>query len=117
MDFNFDNQPNPNNPALAQVIPGDLKSVSGGRRLKELGRYCPKCEAVTYINADTAGVCYEHQMLAFPCPTCGQSYKGESMRLKRGWIYESIDPSFNPQTAFLPAHHLPPSLQNERFVR
>lgn len=111
--------PNPSNPALASAIPGDLKTTSGGRRLKELGRYCRKCEKVTYIKADVVGVCYEHQMSAYPCPECENSYYGESVRPKRGWIYTPIceHSGFNPRDAFLPQWHKTPSLQNEKYIR
>lgn len=109
--------PNPSNPALAAAIPGDLKTTSGGRRLKELGRYCRKCEKVTYIKADIVGVCYEHQMRAFGCPECETPYQGENTGLKRGWIYEEILPGFNARNAFLPDWHRTPELQNEKYIR
>lgn len=114
-EFNFDSQPNPNNPRLAEFIPGDLKT-SSGRRVKQRAHVCNKCYHVTWRTFETKTEAAVDELCPEPCEACGESF-GDKDRLKKGWIYEPIDSSFNARAAFLPDHHKTPSLQNERFVR
>ena len=114
-EFNFDNQPNPNNPALAQFIPGELKT-SSGHRVKQRAHVCNKCYHVTWRTFDTRAEASIDELCPEPCEACGESF-GDKDRLKRGWIYEEMAPGFNARAAFLPDHHKTPSLQNEKYVR
>lgn len=102
----FDDQPNPGNPALASVIPGDLKTSSGGRNVKWRMRTCKNCQKVVSREFKNRAEAMRDERCPEPCPFCETPFSGVR-GLKRGWIYEPManNISFNPQTAALPDWH------------
>lgn len=113
----FDWTPNPSDPALAKVLPGDI--ISGrpsSRRVKERGHACKHCGHITWRSFENGKAAKRDELNPGSCAFCDEPF-GERIGLHRGWLDKPMMDGFNPRTAFLPDHHKTPSLQNERFVR